>query len=98
MSEKVRQPPVSCRSAASSSAISASISSRSRSILSQPARGGAAASVGKLAAASTRKLYAARRWLSGKSAGRRPKDGPPRDRLLLVGEDEAAAVAVEGIA
>src|SRR3954453_1407336 len=95
MSEKVRQPPASCRSAVSSSAISASISCRSRSILSLLTRAAAAEWVGEPAVTSTRKPYAARRD-SGQGSGRRPKAGAPRDRL--VGEDAAAAVAVEGVA
>src|SRR4051794_18381822 len=96
MSEKVRQPPVSCRSVVSSSAISASISCKSRSILSLPTRAAAAEWVGEPAVTSTRKPYAARRRFRARGPGRRPKAGAPRDRL--VGEDAAAAVAVEGIA
>src|SRR6266516_5578103 len=73
MSEKVRQPPAICRSAASSSAISASISCRSRSILALVARTGLC-SVDRFAVTSTSQLYAAGRrvWL----------EDPPRGRVL----------------
>src|SRR5215471_8318391 len=86
MSPNVRQPPVICRSAASSSAISASISWRSRAIFWLVRRD--AVSAARFAVTSTTQLYAAQRELGRRwaSAERRR---PSTDRVLL---DAAAGV------
>ncbi len=93
MSEKVRQPPVICRSAASSSAISASISCRSRPILSLVPR--AAASAGRFGDHVHDTTL--RRPAAGRPRGWAPATIGRRPAALLRSDKDAAAVR-EGVA